>query len=151
MPDPSAGNPHTGPVFVGRESLEASRASLLHIASLLQTAEDCFAIYNADLAGRTALARSVVDKAQWVVTKTLLELQLDRLVETDSWEHPIQVLERPRPSLADLLRVCDERIERSEAEGKRARLIVVREKIDRALRIADSARRRRTRRRKGGS
>lgn len=151
MPDHAAGNSHSGAVFVGRESLEASRASLLHISNLLQTAEDCFAIYNADLAGRTALARSVVDKAQWVVAKTILELQLDRLVESESWEHPIQVLERPRPSLEDLIRVCDERIERSAAEGARARLVVVREKIERALRIADSARRRRNRRKKGDS
>jgi hypothetical protein len=75
-------------------------------------------------------------------TRAALDRALDRLVEVAEWEHPSQVLERPHPGYRILLALCKERLEDPEATG-RDRLAEVRDRLERAVRIADEARQRR--------
>ena len=75
-----------------------------------------------------------------------VELQLDLLIaaDIDSWEHPTQILERPRPNFEQLLEACVAR--RKAARGARLQLLErVEAKVARAARIAASARSRRER------
>ncbi len=75
-----------------------------------------------------------------------VELQLDRLVATDvdAWEYPSQALERPLADFELLLAACTER--RRETRGARRRhLEQIEAKLERAVRIAASARERRQR------
>jgi hypothetical protein len=75
-----------------------------------------------------------------------VESQLNRLVAAPvAWTHPSQVLPRPRIAYSDLLMACRmlaTRVE-SEEEAYRTRLEEVQEKLERAVRIETSARRRR--------
>jgi hypothetical protein len=75
----------------------------------------------------------------------MVEIQLDQLVTIDEWSHPVQVLDRPRSDLRDLLAASRRRLRTSRGEEK-ARLITVRQRLERAVRIAEAARRRRARR-----
>ena len=78
-----------------------------------------------------------------------VELQLDRLAATDidAWEYPSQALERPLADFEQLLAACTER--RKQTRGVRRRhLEQVAAKLERAVRIAASARERRQRIRK---
>ena len=136
--------PDSGLVVVGRETLEASRGSLSYILELLEMAERGLRVSRLEMADRTAQVRKEVEGVVWRISEILLELQLDRLLEVDGWEHPTQVLERPRPSLEDLLEICEERLLR-EPSGN-PRLLHVREKLERAQKIAARARERRLRR-----
>ncbi|MEE8526499.1 MAG: hypothetical protein V3T72_21400 [Thermoanaerobaculia bacterium] len=79
-----------------------------------------------------------------------VELQLDLLVaaDVDNWEHPTQVLERPRPDFEKLLAACA--VRRKSAGGAEGdHLARVEAKVERAVRIAESARQRRERMRRG--
>ncbi len=73
-----------------------------------------------------------------------VEAGLDLLVEADAsrWAHPVQVLSRPRPELGALLAGCVRRLE-GAGDKVRERLESVRGKLERAVRIEDTARRRR--------
>jgi len=77
-------------------------------------------------------------------TRGALDRALDQLVEFAEWEHPSQVFDRPHPGFRILLVLCKERLADSEAPG-RDRLAEVRDKLERAVRIADEARERRER------
>ena len=73
-----------------------------------------------------------------------VSFQLGLLVDAkgEHWQHPTQILDRPRANFESLLRACIER--RQRARGKKRRhLMEVEEKLERATRIAESARRRR--------
>ncbi len=78
----------------------------------------------------------------------LLELCVDRLLEHSNWEHPTQVLEQPRPDFGKLLKICQARLRRSRGDN-RGQVAAVTAKVERAARIADSARERRRRMREG--
>ncbi len=69
---------------------------------------------------------------------------LDLLIEADAsrWRHPAQVLRPPRPELGRLLAGCEARLEEAEGEARK-RLEGVREKLERAVRLEERARRRR--------
>ncbi len=69
-----------------------------------------------------------------------LEICVDRLLEHSDWEHPTQVLERPRPDFGKLLQTC---LARREASQEDDRLAYVIDRVERAARIADEARQRR--------
>jgi len=95
-------------------------------------------------------AKDLMPVGHWMVAAseqsaaTLVELQLDQLVEAkpEDWSHPIQVLERPRAELPVMLRAC--RLRMLSARGdRRDRLLGVRDKLERAVRIAKSAEKRR--------
>ena len=73
-----------------------------------------------------------------------LELCVDRLLARADWEHPTQVLDRPRPNLERLLEVCRARQLRSGG-SEHARIGTVVTKVERAARIAEGAARRRQR------
>jgi hypothetical protein len=75
---------------------------------------------------------------------TMVEIHLDLLIETEGWSHPVQVLERPRSGFRDLLAACRRRL-REARGGKHQRLSEVRRLLERAVRIAESARVRRRR------
>jgi len=134
------------PETVGRETLEASRGSLAHILELLELAERSLNPCRPAVANQTAVVRSEVERVLRMLSRLVLELHLDRLLEVDGWEHPTQVLERPRPDLEELLTVCQGRIESTLDPLRVPRLLAVREKLERAQRIAVNARRRRQRR-----
>lgn len=95
-------------------------------------------------------APDLVSVGRWMVAAseqsaaTLVELQLDQLIEAKSedWSHPIQILERPRAELPAMLRACRLRMLSAQGE-RRKRLDEVRDKLERAVRIANSAERRR--------
>lgn len=90
-----------------------------------------------------ALANELVRGSE-LAQATMVEIHLDQLIETEGWSHPVQVLERPRSDFRDLLAACRRRIR--EAHGReRSRLSEVRRCLERAVRIADSARVRRRR------
>lgn len=78
-----------------------------------------------------------------------VEIQLDRLLaaDVDAWEHPTQVLERPWPAFAALLDSCTARRRRARGD-RRQRLAQVEAKLERAVRIAAAAERRRARMRR---
>ncbi len=88
-------------------------------------------------------ARSMVASNE-MGTEAQVEAGLEQLVEADAarWAHPVQVLSRPRPELGALLVACGRRLE-SAADETRERLLSVKGKLVRAVRIEDSARRRR--------
>jgi hypothetical protein len=95
-------------------------------------------------------AKELVPVGRWMLAAseqsaaTLVELQLDQLLEAhpEDWSHPIQVLERPRAGLPSMLRAC--RLRMLSAQGnRRKRLLEVRDKLERAVRIARSAEKRR--------
>jgi hypothetical protein len=75
----------------------------------------------------------------------MVEIQLDQLIAAGDWSHPVQVLERPRSDPRDLLAASRRRLRAARGE-ERARLVTVRQRLERAVRIAEAARRRRTRR-----
>lgn len=75
-------------------------------------------------------------------TRADLERAVDQLVDATGWEHPSQVLERPRPGYRTLLALCEVRLEDPEAPG-RSRLAEVCDKLARTVRIADEAKERR--------
>ncbi len=70
------------------------------------------------------------------------EAALVDLVQTDGWEHPVQVLSSPRPDSRAILRACEARIEAAEGASRR-RLAEVRRKLVRTVRFEEEARRRR--------
>ena len=80
----------------------------------------------------------------------MVEIQLDQLIAAEEWSHPVQVLERPRSDLRDLLAASRRRLRGLRGQEK-ARLVVVRQRLERAVRIAETARRRRLRRTVGPS
>lgn len=97
-------------------------------------------------------APELVDVGLWLVEASehaeavRVELQLDRLIaaDIDAWEYPTQALDRPLPDLERLLAGCA--LRRRRARGARRRhLERVEAKLERAVRIAESARRRRER------
>lgn len=138
--------PSLAPETVGRETLEASRGSLAHILELLELAERSLKPCRPAAADQTAVVRSEVEGVLWMLSRLVLELHLDRLLDVDGWEHPTQVLERPRPDLEELLAVCQGRIDNTLEPAREHRLLAVREKLERAQRIAMNARKRRSRR-----
>jgi hypothetical protein len=138
--------PSLAPETVGRETLEASRGSLAHILELLEIAERSLNPCRPAAADQTAVVRSEVERVLWMLSRLVLELHLDRLLEVNGWEHPTQVLERPRPEIEELLSVCQGRIENTLEPLHERRLLAVREKLERAQRIAVNARKRRGRR-----
>lgn len=70
------------------------------------------------------------------------EQQLDQLLKAMGWSHPVQVLERPRADLAVLLKAG--RLRLPTVQGvERQHLQEALAKLERALRIENSARRRR--------
>ncbi len=100
-------------------------------------------------------APELLAAGQWLVegsehaAAVRVELQLDRLVATDidAWEHPTQALERPLADFEQLLAACAGR--RQRARGARRRhLEQIEAKLERAVRIAATARRRRERMRR---
>jgi hypothetical protein len=134
---------------LGRETLEAARAGLMEIQHLLRLAERSLAEANPRAVQDTTQAQGDIAQAVRRMSNVLLELHLDRLVAVEGWEHPSQVLERPRPELDALLTACEQRI-RKKPRGlppeQTRRLELVRNKLERAQRIAKSARQRRIRR-----
>jgi hypothetical protein len=74
----------------------------------------------------------------------LLDLAVDELLAApaDAWEHPSQVLERPRPAYADLVPFSERRLASFEG-AKLDHANVVHGKLEKAAAIAESARRRR--------
>ena len=73
-----------------------------------------------------------------------LQLCVDQLLEHSNWEHPTEVLDRPRPDLGKLLAACQTRLKRSRGK-KRAQVEAMVAKVERAVRIAEIARKRRER------
>lgn len=70
------------------------------------------------------------------------DLALARLLAAaPGWEHPAEILERPRPSYRLLARLAAERL--AEADPAPRRLRVTLERLERAARIEEAARRRR--------
>jgi hypothetical protein len=78
----------------------------------------------------------------------LLEICVDRLLLSSSWEHPTQVLERPRPDFTKLLGACEARLKRSR-KPERAAIEAMTAKVERAVRIQKSAAERRQRMQRG--
>lgn len=77
-----------------------------------------------------------------------IEVQLDFLVDRDpgAWNHPVQILLRPRSPYGVLLTACRGRLERSDADSAE-RLRSVESKLRRAVELEERARRRRQQRR----
>ena len=146
-----------GPVAstLGRETLEAARAGLQEIQRLLRLAERSLLEAHPGAAQDMIQAQGDISQAVRRMSTVLLELHLDRLISLDGWEHPSQVLERPRPDLEALLAACEDRIrKRPRYRGpteENHRLERVRSKLERAQRIANSARQRRLRRTGSGA
>ena len=90
------------------------------------------------------LARELVWNSRQA-SAAMVEIQLDQLVAIAEWSHPVQVLDRPRSDLRDLLAASRRRLRASRGKEK-ARLVVVRQRLERAMRIAEAARKRRARR-----
>lgn len=78
----------------------------------------------------------------------LVEIAVDQLLECTDWEHPTQVLERPVPDFQKLFEASRRRLEKA-AEGERAAVASMCSKVERAWRIAESARVRRERMQRG--
>jgi hypothetical protein len=98
----------------------------------------------------------LVPAGQWLVDHSEhreavhVELQLDLLIaaDIDGWQHPTQALEPPRADFAKMLVSCG--IRRHSATGAEDdHLAEVEAKLDRAVRIAESARKRRERMERG--
>lgn len=77
---------------------------------------------------------------------TQAEIQLDQLIaaDLDAWQHPTQVLDRPRPDFELLLTWCQSR-RRQRRGSELERLAAIEAKLERAVRIEAIARRRRQR------
>ena len=91
-----------------------------------------------------AAGRWLIDERQDAVAA--LDRSLAKLVAADpaSWRWPTQILRRPCPQFRWLLDSCVDRL-KSASGASRRRLQGVREKLERAVRIEESARRRRKR------
>lgn len=76
-------------------------------------------------------------------SEILIELHLDELLMAEDWSHPSQVLVRPRPPWSLLLDACSARLEANDDASAAMRLRPVQEKLERAIRIEEKARRRR--------
>jgi hypothetical protein len=75
------------------------------------------------------------------------EEAFDQLREAHpGWMHPAQILGSSRPLGTQLIDVCDRRLD-GAGGAARSELLEIREKLERALRIEESARRRRLSRR----
>ena len=86
--------------------------------------------------------RKTEQRLQTENTAAAIERQLDQLVAASGWSHPVQVLERPRAEFSALLRACRLRMQAAEGE-ELAQLEGVEAKLEEAVRLAASARRRR--------
>ena len=77
-----------------------------------------------------------------------VEVQLDALVDRDpqTWNHPVQILMRPRSPYGVLLAACQRRLQKAE-RGSTEILRTVERKLRRALELEEKARRRRQQRR----
>jgi len=73
-----------------------------------------------------------------------VEICVDLLLETPDWQHPTQVLEPPRPDFPRLLEASLARRRPSHVSSS-TELDAVIEKLERAVRIAENARKRRAR------
>ncbi|MEE8522555.1 MAG: hypothetical protein V3T72_01385 [Thermoanaerobaculia bacterium] len=80
----------------------------------------------------------------------VLELAVDILVAADGWQHPSQVLARPRPPYRELVPLCRERLRRA-ADAARPHLGEVTVKVETAARIEQEAEAQVRRRRRHGS
>lgn len=115
---------------------EPSAADLTSLLRLLRDQEPPLLAFGEDLA-RASEHR----EAAW------LELCVDRLLEQDDWQHPTQVLERPRPDPDKLLGACQARLKQT-GEPLRERVEAVTVKVERAARIEAAARETRERMRR---
>jgi hypothetical protein len=111
---------------------EPSAADLTALLRLLQDEEPRLAA----LGERLASASEDFEQAY-------AELCLDRLLEHEDWHHPTQVLDPPRPAFDKLLAACRARLERSPEGADRNHAASVAVKLERAVRISESARRKR--------
>lgn len=147
------------PILVVMKKLESAHARLLRcarrrdafLASLAEFEEEIAeSLFNEALFRfrRRRQELKAAQQTQRQKTAEQVEQQLDQLVAANRWAHPVQVLERPRADLAALLRACHLRRIGAEGEGRRL-LEVVEEKLERAVRIAEAARQRRKKVRRG--
>ena len=76
-----------------------------------------------------------------------IEVQLDALVDPDpdAWNHPVQILARPRQPYPVLLAACRRRLGRAKDKGLKERLRTVEKKLRRTIELEEKARRRRQR------
>lgn len=135
-----------------RETLVACRQHLVRALALLDKFEAQTA--TGDLVDRVADAafgaREAVLHARRMLDlvdpQTRVMTAFYELYEAAGWNHPSEVLERPRPSYHLLLRMCE--IYVGNARGaERRRLEAMRDKLARAVRIIDDAREQRRKRR----
>ena len=73
------------------------------------------------------------------------EIQADALLDRDPsiWNHPVQILFRPRRPYSELLAVCQRRLDQPCGEHSTERLLHVMDKLKRAIVLEERARRRR--------
>ncbi len=124
-------DPRLAPYILGNQAREPSAAELSRFLLLLREAPREVAA-----AGHTLL----VARGRLI---TELHLALERLLAAaeDEWHHPAEILGRPCPDFGALY---NQSLMRPETgNGDRRRLACVREKLDRAMRLEASARRRR--------
>ncbi len=124
-------DPRLAPLILGRDARPPSAADLCRFLRLLRAAPpEAAAAGHALLLARGRLAAE-------------LDLALECLLAAaeDEWRHPVEVLGRPCPDFAALHAASLERLE--GPGGDRRRLESVREKLERAIRLEASARRRR--------
>lgn len=137
-------------------TLRVCRRDLRRIAELLEDLD--LGAMPSEAAEPALAAAGLVAQSRDLLSHALMALDvdgaLDRLISVSRWEHPAEVLDRPRPSYGALLQACDERLPGAEGD-RRERLEEARFKIARARRVEEAARRRRRqarreRRRKNG-
>ncbi len=93
------------------------------------------------------LSRILVDHSEHG-REAYVEVCVDRLLESKDWKHPTMVLERPRPEFRKLLDAA--RARRKRARGKkRAEIERAIDRLEIAVTVADDARERRERIRRG--
>ncbi len=80
--------------------------------------------------------------------EAIAELCVDQLMEYSNWEHPTQILERPRPDFGQLLAAAQARL-KNASDSERDAVATMTAKVERAARIAESARVRREMMRRG--
>jgi hypothetical protein len=115
-----------------------SAVSLTDLLRTLRAHEPDVLAYAQDLARHSSPGR-----------EALLEIAVDELLDaTFEWQHPSQVLERPRPEYRDLVPVCETR-HREATGSERGHVHAVMQKVATAARIAEEARRNRERLRRG--
>ena len=129
----AAGPPLAELVLDGERGREPSVDELVKLLRLLALGEPAL----------RATGRWLVAKSEHAATAEM-EHGLDQLIATDParWSHPTQVLPRPCPEFHRLLAACLLRLEDASGEARR-QLEEIREKLERAVRIEESARRRR--------